>query len=370
MILYMSLLISSIILGILIPNLEKNKKLYLLIIFLILALISGLRDKSVGLDTYNYTDLFFKYIDTNKLTTSFQNIRLEKGYILLNYIIGIFTDNAQAVLMISSLFINYSFARLIYKYSNNVAISTVIYIIFFYQSTMNTMRQYIALSIFFFGIDYLLKNEKLKYLLIVVLASQFHSSAWILIVLIIVTFGSIMQNRKVLLLLSVGSIIVMNYFNELLEIFVRIFPVYQRLLVSDLYTSESQISILWMIIYAAILILGIHQVRMPLKERIENSEVIRRKNAYNVFLVVWHILFIISYVFSNRIWIANRILVYFKPVLILIVPSLMVGYKFKFRRSLIGILFLFLLIIFAIVWSYTMFITDPHGVMPYRFFLE
>src|SRR5699024_6661107 len=134
MILYMSLLISSIILGILIPNLEKNKKLYLLFIFLILAFISELRDKSVGWDTYNYSDLFFKYIDTNKLTTSFQNIRLEKGYILLNYIIGIFTDNAQAVLMISSLFINYSFARLIYKYSNNVAISTVIYIIFFYQS--------------------------------------------------------------------------------------------------------------------------------------------------------------------------------------------------------------------------------------------
>lgn len=367
MILYMSILLFSIVIGLLSQKIKGYETIYLVIIFSILTLISGFRHYEVGLDTLNYIN-YFKYINSNSLSMSFEHVRLENGYVLFNYIIGKLTNNPQSIILVSACFINFSFAKTISKYSENVVVSTVIFIIFFFQSSMNGMRQYIAFAIFLLSIKYILKKDYLKYTIMIIIASFFHSSAIILLIFALLTFGNIMNNDKILILFSIISLFLMNYFNTILEIFVRIFPMYNRLLISSYYTSSSQISYLWLAIYFILLVISIFQMK---RIQISNDTDFERNKInvnYKTFLVVWQLFFIISYIFANELWIANRIMIYFKPVLIFIIPSIIKDARVNFKKSLLGTVIILFMITVIIVWSYTMFIEDPHGVMPYRFY--
>ena len=129
----------SLLLPALIPNMNANpkkKKIYLIIIFGLMFCYSAFRGTNVGIDTYNYKMQFYE-IKNYGLIQSFSYLSLEKGYILLNYLLGCFCNNAQIILVITSFFIAYSFAKCIYEYSENIDLSTFLYIIFIFSSTMN-----------------------------------------------------------------------------------------------------------------------------------------------------------------------------------------------------------------------------------------
>lgn len=366
MILQMSILLYSLCMGVLLPNLQKNKKYYLIMMFVILTFFSGLRGIDVGIDTKSYVAIF-NQVNMQPLMDSFNNSRIENGYILLNYVVGRFTDNPQAILLITSIIINYSFARAIYKYSDNVAISTFIHVMFFYNSTMNLIRQYIALSIFLFGLDYLLRKDRLKFILVVLVASLFHSSSLILIIFVIAT-SDYLKEKKWLM----GSVIVLASFGVynfeyLVNVFVNFFPVYARFLESSISTASSDISIINLILYIILLVLNMRQL-YTLNTNEINREEFSNVLRYKTILSIWQILLIMFFIFSGRLWIASRFLTYFRPALIFIIPSVLKYLKVK--KDLIYIYLQMTVIVLAILWSYSMFATDPSGLLPYYMFFN
>lgn len=369
----MSILSLSLIMGILIPDINENtnrKKTYLLIIFGAMFFYSAFRGSNVGIDTYNYKMSFYE-IKNYGLWQSFSYLRLEKGYILLNYILSCFSNNAQIVLIITSLFISYSFAQCIYKYSENIVLSTFLYIIFIFSSTMNITRQYVALGFILLSFKYLISKKTIKAGILVVIAILFHNTAIVFLPFLVITMPKFKINTKIISLFCIISTVIVYSFDKGLNLLFRIFPIYKRFMDLQLYSSESDLSIPWLLCYICIFIGAIISIRRENKtEVIDKKNVLLKKEVYNEqsfgLFILLYIAFIISYIFSKRLWIASRMLAYFKPSLCIVLPNVLE--KLLPKKSAIKYIVYFLFIAIFFVWGYSMFLKDPHGLLPYNFF--
>ena len=146
MLIYVVLLILIIFLNIIIkPNKSQNRNnLYINICLILFLIISMFRSEKVGADTQNFIDAFIN-IKNRSLLTSFEYSRFEKGFILLCKIISIFTSNPQALIMITSLFVNIVIFRFIKNNSINSFYSVLIYFcmnIFFLYMTVSYLKKH------------------------------------------------------------------------------------------------------------------------------------------------------------------------------------------------------------------------------------
>ena len=152
------------------------KKKWIIVIFGTLTIISALRSYSVGVDSIQYKEAFDKIV---KLDFSQSNsLRYEIGFFSFVKTLSLLNDSPQILFIVSSFIIIPSVGIFIYKYSKNVAFSSLLYIlfnIFFFH--MTGMRQSLALVLLLFAYDNLVKNNYPRFIILVVIASFFHSSA-------------------------------------------------------------------------------------------------------------------------------------------------------------------------------------------------
>lgn len=153
----------------------RLRRLLLSLAFLPLFLVSACRYK-VGVDYNNYAWIFKAINFTDEKT------HVEFGYELLNKIIGFFTDNPDIIFVVTSAIIILFFAKGIIDTSSCIPYSLYLFITlgFFFYS-MNSIRHFMALSIYFFAVRFMRKQEFLKFLLCIILATGFHKIALIAI---------------------------------------------------------------------------------------------------------------------------------------------------------------------------------------------
>jgi hypothetical protein len=163
-------------------NNNFHKKKYLIAATVILIVIAGLRHYTVGVDSMQY---YYSYRMIAGLPWSrIFDTRYEAGYAVFCKLLSLLSKNPQFLFFITALFIDGVIAWFIYRYSPNYWMSIYLYISMgFYYNTMNILRQSLALCIILLGLPLLLKKKRIWFLLIVVLAAQFHSSAWIALLL-------------------------------------------------------------------------------------------------------------------------------------------------------------------------------------------
>lgn len=171
-------------------KLNQNKFLkinYLVVVFGFLLFFACLRDKTVGYDLdvlYSYYYPFFKKQPWSDLQMATSSGHWEWGYCALCKILSNINDNAQFFILISSILSIFPYALFIYRNSNDVRFSTIFYISFnIYMMSLNIVRQAIAIGIVLVAVDFLLHRRILLFLLFGTLASLFHTSAIIIIVL-------------------------------------------------------------------------------------------------------------------------------------------------------------------------------------------
>lgn len=142
-----------------------------------------LRDYTIGTDTPTYTRFFRDAIDLNYYIF---DPRIEYGYQLLVYILLHITHNYYILFLASSLIIVPSTLYILRKYSVNYTLSVFIYISFaFYTFYFNTIRQGIAISICMLGLYFFVNKKTLPYFFVVLLASFFHVSSWVMMLIYI-----------------------------------------------------------------------------------------------------------------------------------------------------------------------------------------
>lgn len=202
---------------------KKNDKL-LKIIFailgiLVLAIVSGARDYSIGTDTLNY-NLAYNYAYTSaNLIQYCNNLKamngIEYGFSVFSYLIARSGMSPHGFYFICQLLIALNIYLALNKLSPelNVTLGWMTYCFMFYTSSFNILRQTIALSFILLGIAFLYENEVIKSIIMIIIACFFHTSA-IIGVFILVTGYSVIKikNKKtstVVILLIMVSILML-----------------------------------------------------------------------------------------------------------------------------------------------------------------
>lgn len=165
-----------------------SQKSFLKIAMLYLYLISSLRDKSIGADYWTYVSVF-------DLVRGGGTCYMEKGYLALNRLVGLFTSNYVGLALTVNLIL---FVSLYFFITRNVSEKYWLFCIFVYaanpymyiQGSFNILRQTCAIGILLVGVNFLFKEIKMQnlliYILCVLVAGQFHKSAFSMILVPII----------------------------------------------------------------------------------------------------------------------------------------------------------------------------------------
>lgn len=179
---------------------------------IILWLIPGLKDTSVGTDSYGYYTAFIEVSSSD----SRMFFGIQKGWYYLN---SFFNSNFNFLVfqLVCYAIIVGGFSIYIYQNSKSTFLSFFLFVaLYFYGSSFNVMRQYIALAIVFSCIQFIPYKKKL-FIIIVFIASTIHFTSIVCLALLLI--GKFNINRKrVVGSLIVGSFVVGYFFTQFIQL--------------------------------------------------------------------------------------------------------------------------------------------------------
>lgn len=201
-------------------KIEKDpyRKLVVAIALLLPCVLAGARALSIGTDTQVYLKPMFDATKSSDSFSDFLNRQIsgsryakdyEIGFTFLTYlIISLFGNIHILMFTIEALMIIpiYFGCKKIGPLKNKTWLCMLVYYLLFYNIGLNTMREFIALSIAFYGISIILAKEKhriFKYLILITIAFLFHKSALLSISVATIYF---LLSRKKILYLKYGHI--------------------------------------------------------------------------------------------------------------------------------------------------------------------
>lgn len=155
---------------------KRLKGIIVVSIILILALSAGVRGAAVGRDTMAYMNI----IESCRGGYSGSvNHHVEKGFVMLIKSILFVHDDPQFVLFIIALIINTLIISRIYSVRNKISFpfSVFSYVALYYLATYSGIRQWIAISVVFFGTKYVFDHKYIKFSIFLLIATAVHNSA-------------------------------------------------------------------------------------------------------------------------------------------------------------------------------------------------
>lgn len=212
-------------------NMQKAKLAFVNIATIDFILLSGLRHITIGADTMQYKvakwddilnrpwgELFknwWLFIRHGYKYTTPERYNVEEPlYSIFQKFCQIFTHDYQVYLIIVAAVFMIPMAILIYKYSEDVLTSYILFLCLFWNFFGITgIAQTLATAITAFGGFGLLKNGKwIRYILLVFLASFFHKSAFLALILLPIVRKKITKLYCILVLLGFGIFFVFRDF--------------------------------------------------------------------------------------------------------------------------------------------------------------
>lgn len=209
----------------------------------------------VGFDYFQYTLAFEDMAECHYLIDAFKlHDGYEPGYVLFEWVLSRFSSSYKAYLFFHAFVVTGTFALVILKNSKSVLISAIMFMIInIYAISLNFSRQAIAMAILFAGFEFLKKRKLLIYALYVFLASTFHFSA--LIMLLLVVFVAIRPKKLVYSLVFAVSAVVLLFSQKILEFAVEYFEDYKSYMDSFyLKTSGSTVALLTFLIMSVVVL--------------------------------------------------------------------------------------------------------------------
>ncbi|MDU5723052.1 MAG: EpsG family protein [Clostridium butyricum] len=189
---YFSIIVSTTLCADLSNRIDHKiwRKFFKYLTLLIPSIVAGIRI-DVGTD-YSLYNRAFKEIIINK-TSRYEDFEI--GYRLLNKIIYSIGGNFHLVMFIMSFFTILFIYNGLINENKNIALThgIMVYMFLFYQTSLNIVRQSLAISICLYACTCLNRGKKYRYFLYVLLASTFHRSA--LICLSFIVLKPIFQNK-------------------------------------------------------------------------------------------------------------------------------------------------------------------------------
>lgn len=165
--------------------------LLILIALLIPAILAGVRDYSVGTDVLVYGNAWFNRAFTVDYKTYVEwatSSSIGSGYAFLNYVVSRFSDNPHVFYFIYNLLENILIFLGIkhFRGNINVTLGMATYYFLFFNVLLNILRQGMALALIVWGLKYVVDKKFVKYILVVAIATLFHSTAILAVVIYLV----------------------------------------------------------------------------------------------------------------------------------------------------------------------------------------
>lgn len=158
----------------------KGKKLFigpvkLVLAFLIyfpIVFVMGFR-YNIGTDYQAYERYFYAIMANREIYTY-----METGYNYLNYFVFLFSDNAQMMFLLVSIIICIPFLKSIKNLNGEYFLGALFFMSNgYYIWAMNGQRQFIAITLVFYGFKYLENKNFKNYILLCAIAFLFHRTA-------------------------------------------------------------------------------------------------------------------------------------------------------------------------------------------------
>lgn len=281
------------LLGIIKNEFFKNKKSNFLI-FLIIVLFAF--SYKMGSDWLVYQDWYENVFSKLSLyDIFFQNIDVEKGYVFLNFLffhLGFSYELFMGMVLSICSFIILKFVQ---KESKNYYLAFYFFLIngFLVALLEPITRQLIAVTFFIIAIKYIKERKVYKYILTIIIATQFHESAFLLLPLYFVRH--IKFSIKKVFFITLSSKILLDIF---LVVIFFILPKYGAYLKSERYMPKAgNIKMYIIYFYYVIVVYSIYRGS-------------RKKGNYTF---IFTSLFIIIYFLTTYFPIIKRFNVYFLP---------------------------------------------------------
>ncbi|WP_339611172.1 EpsG family protein [uncultured Planktosalinus sp.] len=174
-------------------------------------LLQSLRKWTVGTDVVAYL-YFFERLSRGESIIDFASefSSLEMGFLYYNKLIAVFTKDPQIYLTIISATIFIPIGYVIYKNSKNIFVSLIALLsLIIFNFTFTGLRQSIAIAIVFLSFEYIKKQKWLYFLLLVLFASSFHTSALVFLAAYPLYFLVLRKKHYfIVLILFIGAFLV------------------------------------------------------------------------------------------------------------------------------------------------------------------
>lgn len=317
---------------------KKYKKINLFILGSIVFLLAF--NYQMGVDWTNYQKIY----EVSIIPYDFKDIlynnpfREERGYILLNLIgkkMGLNYEIFMGILLSICIICILKIGE---KRANNVYIFVYIIILKYIliASLEPTIRQFLAVLIIALGYKYIEEKKIIKYLLCVILAMQFHSSAILGIILYFLDKINLTLKKVIFLIIFFPIFLkILPISLEMISSFIPSIERFSAYFISLRYGMSFSRNLLGNIYNLGIMILYLYFIFF--------SDAKKQKNYIKNMAIIY---IIISY-FQNQLPILFRVQEYF--VLGFVISMSYIGSgtifnrKIKFNKKRIGIIFIFLI---------------------------
>lgn len=182
---------------------HKGRKILCFLLLFPLWAMTAFRAWTVGNDTVNYICTFNSMGNYINLWEAIQGSRMESGYVAINYW---FAKSGASYLLfqaVTNAFIYWSLWRFIAGNSNNIGFSCFIFLTMrMFAGPMNTVRMWLAIAIILFSIPFLMNKKFIPFVIIVGIASLFHTTALAFFLLYPIWNIELIKENKWLIIVS------------------------------------------------------------------------------------------------------------------------------------------------------------------------
>lgn len=290
--------------------------------FASMAAVLGLRSSSVGEDTQHFLNIFdisksiswsTIFCGVTETTWSTQwglEQKIENGYMILNKVLHIFTDNGQWLLIVMAILTCWLVARFIWcNIPEHVFLATQIFLCeSLYMNSFNLMRQMLAMSIGINAYSYIKEKKYIKALFIFLISFMFHKSS--LVLLIMIPLCLVKNNQKIIKYALIGGISISIFMSKISVLISILIPRYESYFKVNYWEANLNGTILlWVIEIGICLFMYINKV----------------KNKDTFMGIAFTILYLTFEIIGFNISIFSRIALYFR-VFVMILFSSFVNY--------------------------------------------
>lgn len=333
---------------------SKDLRPFFYLMVLSIVLIGGLRFE-VGADWFSYNRLFSTTEDFSDIIDS----REEKLFMLILYVSKSIYNNYSFFVFIVFFISFFVKLKLMNKYSSDVYLSLIVYLsAIFLIYDLNGIRQGMAMALTLFSIPFILRRRLWYFIVVVFIASTFHTSA--IIFLPFYWIANLRISRNTILYIVLGAVLlsvplrmlVLN--NPLMSYLLTL----ERLSHYDSYVQDSEtntsVSIASIAVFQRVLVFIIVLINY---NKLQSGTELKRLllNGYAASIVLFLL-------FSFSAEFAARLSFYYKSIEILLIPLIVTSQLRLSNRIMLLVLFLML----SLLSVYRLLSIEGGGLLPYK----